>query len=345
MTKLKKWNSKGGKRMWYTKFGQSGDVVLSSRVRLARNINKIPFGIKMTKDAENDVIDECRKALPDLKYIDFSVMSDTEKQALAETHLVSPDMVHNRHKCGILISNDCSLSVMLNEEDHIRIQAMCAGLDLKACLDKSNQIDDKLEESLDIAFDEKLGYLTCCPTNVGTGLRVSAMLHLPALTETGNMERIIRSLSKLGLTVRGIYGEGSQALGNIYQISNQITLGVAEEETVEKLERVINDIIEKERSISRELYSKNTFRLEDRLQRAYGTLTNARLLSSDETTNLVSDVRWGVNLGIIKNVNLETLSEVWYSTLPASITKAHNTQSATERDLKRANLFCEALKN
>lgn len=331
--------------MWYTKFGQSGDVVLSSRVRLARNIVKIPFGIKMTKAAETKVIDECRKALPDLKFIDFSVMSNTEKQALAETHLVSPEMVQNRHQCGILVSNDCSVSVMLNEEDHIRIQAMCAGLDLKACLNKANQIDDKLEESLDIAFDEKLGYLTCCPTNVGTGLRISAMLHLPALTETGNMERIIRSLSKLGLTARGIYGEGSKALGNIYQISNQITLGVTEDETVEKLERVINDIIEKERSISRELYAKNTFRLEDRLQRAYGTLTNARLLSSDETMNLVSDVRWGVNLGIIKNVNLETLSEVWYSTLPASITKAHNTQNATERDLKRAELFCKALKN
>ena len=331
--------------MWYTKFGKSGDVVLSSRVRLARNIAKIPFGVKMTKAAETKVIDECRKALPDLKFIDFSVMSDTEKQALAETHLVSPEMVQNRHQCGILVSNDCSVSVMLNEEDHIRIQAMCAGLDLKACLNKANQIDDTLEENLDIAFDEKLGYLTCCPTNVGTGLRISAMLHLPALTETGNMEHIIRSLSKLGLTVRGIYGEGSQALGNIYQISNQITLGVTEDETVEKLERVINDIIEKERSISRELYSKNTFRLEDRLLRAYGTLTNARLLSSDETMNLVSDVRWGVNLGIIKNVNLETLSEVWYSTLPASITKAHNTQNMTERDLKRAELFCKALTN
>lgn len=331
--------------MWYTKFGQSGDVVLSSRVRLARNLKEVPFGAKMTEKAENKVISECRKALPDLRYIDFSVMTDTEKQALAETHLVSPDMVQNRHKCGILTNNDCSLSIMLNEEDHIRIQAMRPGLDLKACLDAANQIDDKLEENLDIAFDEKLGYLTCCPTNLGTGLRASAMLHLPALTETGNMERLIRSLSKLGLTVRGIYGEGSKALGNIYQISNQITLGVTEDETLEKLDRIICDIVEKERSISRELYTKNTFRLEDRLQRAYGTLTNARLLSSDETMSLVSDVRWGVNLGIIKNVNLEALSAVWYSTLPASITKAHNTQNPTERDLKRAELFCEALKN
>ncbi|MBE7031935.1 MAG: protein arginine kinase [Ruminococcaceae bacterium] len=330
--------------MWYTKFGQSGDVVLSSRVRLARNLKKVPFGAKMTEKAEIKVIDECRKALPDLRYIDFSVMTDTEKQALAETHLVSPDMVQNRHKCGILTNNDCSLSIMLNEEDHIRIQVMRPGFDLRACLDVANQIDDKLEENLDIAFDEKLGYLTCCPTNLGTGLRASAMLHLPALTETGNMERLIRSLSKLGLTVRGIYGEGSKALGNIYQISNQITLGVTEDETLEKLDRIICDIVEKERSIGRELHTKNTFRLEDRLKRAYGTLTNARLLSSDETMSLVSDVRWGVNLGIIKNVNLETLSAVWYSTLPASITKAHNTQNATERDLKRAELFCEALK-
>lgn len=330
--------------MWYTKFGPSGDIILSSRVRLARNIKKIPFGSKMTGEAEDKVIKECRKALPDLKYIDFSVMTPVEKQALSESHLVSPEMVQNPHKCGLLTNDDCTLCILINEEDHIRIQAMKPGFDLPACLDAANAADDRLEESLDIAFDQKLGYLTCCPTNVGTGLRASVMVHLPALTESGNMDRIIRSLSKLGLTVRGIYGEGSQALGNVYQISNQVTLGVTEAETIEKLNQIITDLIEKERGLSRDIYKQNTFHLEDRVMRAYGVLTNAKLLTSDETMNLVSDVRWGVNLGIIKNVNLETLNEVWYQTLPASITKAHNTQDATERDLKRAELFRDSLK-
>lgn len=330
--------------MWYTKFGPSGDVILSSRVRLARNLRKIPFGAMMTENAESEVIEKCRAALPDLKFIDFSVMSRTERQSLTETHLASPEMIQNAHKCGLLTNADCTICIMLNEEDHIRIQAMRPGFDLLSCLDEANTIDDRLEENLDFAFDPALGYLTCCPTNTGTGLRASVMAHLPALTESGNMEKIIRSLSTLGLTVRGIYGEGSQALGNIYQISNQVTLGVSEAETIDKLTQIITDLVAKERKLSQDIYKQATFRLEDRIMRAYGILANARILSSDEATKLVSDVRWGVNLGIIKNVNLETLNEVWHQTLPATLTKTYNTQTPGERDLKRAELFSSTLK-
>ncbi len=330
--------------MWYTKFGPSGDVVLSSRVRLARNLKEIPFGTKMTQKSETEVIEKCRTALHDLKYIDFSVMTPTEKQALSETHLVSPEMVQNPHKCGLITNDDCTICVMLNEEDHIRIQAMAPGFDLDSCLDMANAIDDRLDSALDLAFDPKFGYLTCCPTNAGTGMRASVMVHLPALTESGNMEKIIRSLSKLGLTVRGIYGEGSRALGNIYQISNQVTLGVSESETIEKLNQIISDLIEKERKLSRDIYDQNKLRLEDRVMRSFGILTNARMLSSDESMNLVSDVRWGVNLGILQNINLESLSNVWYQTMPANITTAFNTQDATERDLKRAELLRDTLR-
>ena len=330
--------------MWYTKFGPSGDIVLSSRVRLARNIQSIPFGPRMTEENQIEVIEKAKNALPRLTFIDFSPMSAMERQALSECHLTSPDMIENKRVCGILTNDDCTQCIMLNEEDHIRIQAMAPGLDLEGCLKTANLLDDELEKSIDFGYHKDFGYLTCCPTNVGTGMRASVMLHLPALTERGRMEGIIRSLSKLGVTVRGLYGEGSRAYGNIYQISNQVTLGSSEEEIIEKLNQLVSDIIEKEREVGQNLYAQNKFYFEDKIMRSYGILTNARILSSKEAMNLISDVRWGINMGIIKNIDLETLSHVFYDTLPATLVKNHNLTNALERDLKRAELICEALK-
>ncbi len=329
--------------MWYTKFGPSGDIVLSSRVRLARNFSDIPFGKHMTIEHQSTVISRCREALPDMKFIDFSEMPSVQKQALSECHLVSPVMADSKKHSGILVNVDCSSCIMLSEEDHIRIQAMAPGLSLDLCMREANRLDDILETKSDYAFHKTLGYLTQCPTNLGTGLRASVMMHLPALTQSGRMESIIRSLSKLGLAVRGFYGEGSQALGNIYQISNQVTLGISEEEILEKLKFLVADIIEKERDQSRALYKENKIALEDKLMRSFGILTNARLLSSLETINLISDVRWAINLGIITNINLETLSSAFYNTLPATITKNHNLTSAAERDLKRAEIIKSSL--
>ncbi len=327
--------------MWYTKFGASGDVVLSSRVRLARNIKEIPFGRKMKPEMAEEVIKQCRNALPQLKYIDMEAMTEADRKALAECHLISPEMAQCRYKSGILMNEDCRTSIMLNEEDHIRIQCMEPGLALDECFRVADKIDDELEKSVDYGFDERFGYLTCCPTNVGTGMRASVMVHLPALTAGGRMENIIRSLSKLGLAVRGIYGEGSCAFGNIYQISNQVTLGVSEEETLEKLKSVVFEVIEKERALSRKIYETDKYRFEDRVMRSYGILTNARILTSEEAMNLFSDVRWGVNMGIIKNVNLEKLSSVLYETLPANMMKKYNLSDPNERDLKRAEIFRE----
>ena len=329
--------------MWYTEFGKSGDVVLSSRVRLARNISDIPFGEGMTDEQREEVIKRCREALPKMKFADFAEMPDADKKALVECHLVSPDMAESKKKCGLLINDDCTVSVMLCEEDHIRIQAMSPGFDLDRCLEMANETDDEIEQTVDYGFDETFGYLTCCPTNVGTGLRASVMVHLPGLTAGGKMENLIRSLSKLGIVVRGIYGEGSRAAGNIYQISNQVTLGVSEEETIEKLKQVTMEVIEKERKISQSLYEANKFRFEDKVMRSYGILTNAKILTSNETMNLFSDVRWGVNMGIIKNVNLEKLSGALYETLPASLVKKYNLTEPTERDLKRAEIFRSSL--
>lgn len=330
--------------MWYTKFGPSGDIVLSSRVRLARNIADLPFGNVMTTEQQAEVLDKVKSALPDMQFIDFSAMTPLQRQALCECHLTSPEMIENKKRCGILTNESCTECIMLNEEDHIRIQAMAPGFDLYSCLDAANRLDDCLEKSVDYGFHKDFGYLTCCPTNVGTGMRASVMLHLPALSSTGKIEGIIRSLSKLGITVRGLYGEGSKAQGNIYQISNQVTLGSTEEEIIDKLIHLINDIIDKERTLSQNLYTQDKFRFEDKIMRSYGILTNARILSSAETANLFSDVRWGVNLGIIKNINLETLTKSFYDTLPATIVKNYNLTTALERDLKRAELINEALK-
>lgn len=329
--------------MWYTKFGPSGDVVLSSRIRLARNISGIPFTSRMNKEQESKVIDLCREALPEMTYIDFSSMTKTEILALSECHLVSPEMIENKRQCGIITNSDCSECIMLNEEDHIRIQAMAPGLNLELCLENANKLDDLLETSIDFGYHKDFGYLTACPTNVGTGLRASVMVHLPALTMLGKMDSIIRSLSKLGITVRGFYGEGSKAFGNIYQISNQVTLGVSEEDTIEKLTQLVNDIIEKERALGQKLYARDKFTFEDKIMRSYGILTNARILTSGETVNLISDVRWGINLGIIKNIDLEKLSKIFYDSLPATITKNHNLTTALERDLKRAELIGESI--
>lgn len=330
--------------MWYTKFGPSGDIVLSSRVRLARNIADLPFGNAMTTEQQARVLDKVKAALSDMQFIDFSAMTPLQRQALCECHLTSPEMIENKKRCGILTNESCTECIMLNEEDHIRIQAMAPGFDLHSCLDAANRLDDRLEKTVDYGFHKDFGYLTCCPTNVGTGMRASVMLHLPALSSTGRIEGIIRSLSKLGVTVRGLYGEGSKAQGNIYQISNQVTLGSTEEEIIDKLTHLVNDIIEKERTLSQNLYAQDKFRFEDKIMRSYGILTNARILSSAETANLFSDVRWGVNLGIIKNVNLETLTRTFYDTLPATIVKNYNLTTALERDLKRAELVYNALK-
>ncbi len=329
--------------MWYTKYGPSGDIVLSSRVRLARNIAAIPFGAAMTPEQQTVVLDKAKSALPKMKFIDFSAMSPLQRQALCECHLTSPEMIENKKRCGILTNESCTECIMLNEEDHIRIQAMAPGFDLYSCLNAANLLDDEIEKTIDYGFHKDFGYLTCCPTNVGTGMRASVMLHLPALSATGRIDGIIRSLSKLGVTVRGLYGEGSTAQGNIYQISNQVTLGSTEEEIIEKLTQLVNDIIEKERVLGQNLYSQDKFRFEDKIMRSYGILTNARILSSAETANLLSDVRWGVNLGIIKNINMEALTKTFYDTLPATIVKNHNLTTALERDLKRAELVNEAL--
>ncbi len=337
--------------MWYTECGKDGDVVLSSRVRLARNIQGIPFPRRANEAQQEEVLSLCRKAMLErenplkegVKFIDLSVMEPYEKQAIAERHLISPQMMDNSVKRGILLSDDNRLCILLNEEDHIRIQAMEAGFDLDECFEMANKVDDFMEETLDYAFDKQIGYLTCCPTNAGTGMRASVMVHLPALTMTGTINRVIDSLAQLGITVRGIFGEGSKATGNLYQISNQLTLGAAETDILEKFKQIVGEVVEKEREIRGRLYQKDRYQLEDRLMRSYGVLRYAVKLSSEEAMKRLSDVRMAVELGIVKDTTLERLNSLIYEILPANITKDYNLTDAAERDLKRAEIVRERM--
>ncbi len=331
--------------MWYTESGNNSDVVLSSRIRLARNFKGIPFPSKETPDQQGEVIDICKNAAPDLdlRFVDLNSMKDYEKQALAECHLISPQMMDDSIKRGLLLSDDNSVCVLINEEDHLRIQCMEAGFDIRKCFEAANNVDDAIEANTDYAFDSQFGYLTCCPTNLGTGLRASVMVHLPALSISGNINSIIDSLSQLGMTVRGIFGEGSKATGNLYQISNQETLGETEEAIIERFEQIINEVIEKEREIRKHIYENDKFRLQDKLMRSFGILTNAVILSSKEAMTRLSDVRFAVELGIIDNIDYKKLNTATYSILPANIIKNYNILNASDRDLKRAELIKELL--
>lgn len=339
--------------MWYNEYGKDGDVILSTRVRLARNIEGIPFPPVADNDQRQEVIDKCRKALIDrgddklasmkLKLIDLQSMKLYEKQAIAECHLISPQLAKDDKKSALILSGDGRISIMVNEEDHLRIQCMETGFDVDKCYETANKLDDCIEESLDYAFDNDFGYLTCCPTNVGTGLRASVMLHLPGYVLTGKFNELANSLSQLGLIVRGIYGEGSEGLGNIFQISNQVTLGVEEDDVIERLKQIVAEVITNERELRQLLYKNDKYKVEDRIMRSYGTLKSATIMNSNEAMKRLSDVRLGVDLGIIKDVKHETLNDITYSILPANIVKSHNTTNDFSRDLKRAEIIKERM--
>lgn len=332
--------------MWYTKSGNMGDVILSTRARLARNLRNMPFPNRADGQTAEKIIEILKTAaekIEDTTFIDLSKMNDRDKNALVEKHIISPLLTDGRIKRGLVLSNDQRISIMLMEEDHLRIQVMHEGFSVEECLKKAMEIDDTLEESLDYAFSEKLGYLTCCPTNVGTGLRISVMASLPGLTMSGRIDSLSRSLSKMGIAVRGIFGEGSQSLGNIYQISNQFTLGITEEETAQKISEIVSEIISQERSLRQKIYAADKFRTEDKVMRSLGVLKYSRMISSSEAVKCLSDVQLGVNLGIIKETTSETLSEILYLILPATLSADYNIETEPDRDVKRAEVIREKL--
>ena len=328
--------------IWY-KENTENDIVVSTRIRLARNLDKFPFPALLNDEGQKRVNEKMCDAIlgsnstlsGDFEWIKMKDLSHQDRQELLEAHLISPQMA-NSDKGSYFKNKDETMSIMLMEEDHIRLQIIKGGLCLKEAWELADKVDDVLEEKLEYAFSEEFGYLTACPSNTGTGMRASVMMHLPALTITNNINKIISSASTLGLTVRGLYGEGSKAYGNLYQVSNQVTLGISEEEIIATLENIVKQI-EKHELDARETL-KNNDGICDRLWRSYGVLKFARSISSKEAKALISDVILGRNLGIIDTEEKISLIQLMVETEPALIMKNTN-MSPEERDKKRAQML------
>ena len=307
---------------WYLENGKESDVIVSSRVRLARNIKEFPFKIRMSKVQKEKMLEKIKFITPQigygLKFMYLKDMDDITKMSLVEKNIISPELALAEDDEAILINDEENICIMLNEEDHIRLQVFTSGLDLQNTLNLAVEIDNKLDELLGFSCNEKYGYLTACPTNVGTGLRASVMVHLPALKITGNLSKILHIVNNFGMTIRGMYGEDSQSKGDIYQISNIQTLGMDEKEIILNLENITKKVVEQER-LARKYLAKNGIELEDKVYRSYGILTNARKLNSDECSNLLSNVKLGTDLGIITELDDLTVKKMILYTKPANL--------------------------
>lgn len=329
--------------IWY-KEKQDNDIIVSTRVRLARNLEKYPFPNTLNEEGRKKAIEDIKGAVLEsastlAKSFTYKGMQDIsayEKQVLSEKHLISVEMAKSDNG-GVLISEDENMSIMLMEEDHIRLQVILGGFRLKEAWELADKVDNVIEETVNYAYSEEFGYLTACPTNTGTGMRASVMMHLPALTLTNNIGRVISSASKLGLTVRGLYGEGSKAYGNLYQVSNQVTLGVSEEEIISNLQSIAEQIEKLEKNAREKLSGDE---LADKLWRAYGTLKFARSVSSHEAKALLSEVILGKNMGIIDTEEKTSLISLMVETEPALIMNGEK-MTPTERDKKRGDLLRE----
>ena len=332
---------------WFVSDGDSADVVLSTRIRLARNLKNIPFPGKMTSDDATKVISLVENALEEMNYtftkLDLTSMSTPEKQKLVEERFISPNLANSKLPCAAYVSEDETVSIMVNEEDHLRIQCIYPGLAYEKAAELIGRVDDYLSEKLDYAMHEKYGYLTSCLTNVGTGMRISYMLHLPASVASGAADSIFSAVSKLGVTVRGMYGEGTKSTGSIFQVSNQTTLGRSESEIAQALGETLESIIAKERELRQKVYDKNALVLEDKIMRSYAILKSSRIMQSKEMMERLSDVRFGVWLGIITDTDYKTLNNIMITSSPAHISAQYGIEDAFERDVKRAEAIRNAL--
>ncbi len=333
--------------------GPMTDIVISSRIRLARNISGLPFPHIIDQEQGTRCLNQIKEAwekgtvteTADIMMYTMDQLSPLERQVLMEKHLISP--LHadfNDSFRGLLVNHDGSIAVMINEEDHLRIQCLLPGLQLAEAYRKAQEIDDRLEKHLNLAFDEERGYLTSCPTNVGTGMRASVMLHLPAISISGMANRIFQNISQLGMAVRGIYGEGTEVLGNLIQLSNQITLGQSEEDIISNLSSITVHVVEQEKIMRSRLQNDMKYQIEDRVGRALGLLTNARMMSSNEAMALLSDLRLGVDLGIIKGIEPVSLNSLMAAISPAHLQKrAGQEMEGFQRDIYRSRVIQEII--
>ncbi len=328
---------------WLSGTEDSDGIVVSCRARVARNIAAVPFAPKATIDDQELVIERVLGAaqhsrlMRSATFFKMNVLQENERRLLVERHLVSPALAESKGQRGLLFDRDEALSIMINEEDHLRLQAILPGLQAEGAWTAVNALDDELGASVEYAHSERWGFLTACPTNVGTGLRVSVLIHLPALVLTEDMERVTRGLTQMAFTVRGFYGEGTNPVGNLFQISNQSTLGVEEGKIVEKLTAITRQIITCERDAQEALLKEARAQVEDKIWRAYGLLSHARVLSSQEFMNLLSAVRLGVSLGLLRQVNSAFMNRLMIVTQPSHLQMENGGELAPEkRDIYRA---------
>lgn len=338
---------------WMKQNGPDDDIVLSSRIRLARNLQDFPFPFFASEDASRALYKHLNLRLSEtgpeafvtFTWLAIDDMSEIGKRVLVEKHLTSPQLGQESKQAAVVLNEDESVSMMINEEDHLRIQCLFPGFQLIEGFEMASRVDDWIEGQVNYAFDERKGYLTSCPTNVGTGLRASVMMHLPALVTTSQLNRILPSINQLGLVVRGIYGEGSEARGNLFQISNQMTLGKTEEDIIDDLRGVVLQLIELERSARQKLLENNQLQLVDRVQRSYGILAHCRIIESKEAAQHLSNVRLGIDLDLIHGIEGIILNELMILIQPAFLQQyAQQTLTTVERDERRATIIRERFK-
>ncbi|APW59984.1 protein arginine kinase [Paludisphaera borealis] len=335
---------------WLRGAGPESDIVMCSRIRLARNLADFPFTNRASRSEKAEIEAHFKSALEGAKieagYFDVNGMSNLDRQFLVERQLISRELSSGEGPRGVAVTPKENIAIMVNEEDHLRIQYMLSGFRLPQVWDEITALDDQLEDDIAYAYSSSLGYLTACPTNVGTGIRVGVMVHLPGLVANKQIDKVFRALQKINLAVRGFYGEGSQAFGDFYQISNQQTLGKSEEELIKILTDVVPQVLQYERSARQELVTGRRQHLHDQVSRAYGVLKTAQTISSEETMLLLSSVRMGINLGLIDDLSIATVNELFIQTQPAFLQKLRGSElGVEERNVARASYLRSRLGN
>jgi protein arginine kinase len=335
---------------WLRGAGPESDIVMCSRIRLARNLADFPFTNRASRSEKAEIEAHVKSALEsakiDASYFDVNAMSNLDRQFLVERQLISRELASGEGPRGVAVTPKENIAIMVNEEDHLRIQYMLSGFRLPQVWDEITALDDQLEDDIAYAYSSSLGYLTACPTNVGTGIRVGVMVHLPGLVANKQIDKVFRALQKINLAVRGFYGEGSQAFGDFYQISNQQTLGKSEEELIKILTDVVPQVLQYERTARQELVTGRRQHLHDQVSRAYGVLKTAQTISSEETMLLLSSVRMGINLGLIDDLSIATVNELFIQTQPAFLQKLRGSElGVEERNVARASYLRSRLGN
>ena len=333
---------------WYLQSGKDSDVAISTRIRLARNLNGFKFNLNSKNEIdrlENKIKDNVFAIGYGLKFFKLKDMDDITKMSLVEKNLISPEFALEKNEIGsILINDEENICIMIGEEDHLRLQFFSSGLDLKNTLNLAIEVDKKIEEIFGYSINKKYGYLTSCPSNVGTGLRASVMVHLPALSKTKNVKKILETISNFGISIRGIYGENTQSTGDMYQISNSQSIGLTEEEIIKNIEIIVQRIIEQERK-ARRILAESGIETEDEIYRDYGILTNCRKISSNETRRILSNIKMGVDLGILKELTDLQVQKLYLYTKPANLQKYYGEEIyGITRDIKRAEIIQKIIK-